>query len=92
MSLEIMATLTEIKVSVAKIETRQETIIEQILHNKREVRDHVSKDESSFKAIGIELTNIDNKIDSNHNWVKSIILPACGGCVVIGSLLTWVFK
>lgn len=92
MNSEIMSTLTEIKVAIGRIEERQDNQIELITHNRQIVKDHIEKDDVSLRAIGIELTNIDQKIDRKHSQVMSMILPVFGGFSVIMFLLNWFHK
>ncbi len=89
---EIMGVLVDIQIKIARVETNTENIKEQVERHRHEVKGHIDKDEINFKAMGLEMTNLDNKIEAKHNFVMGIILPAMGGSAVVMFLLNWFHK
>src|SRR3989338_5639941 len=75
-----------------RLDSNMSNLIELVNHNRKETKMHIADDNINFKAIGVELSNLEKSIQTNSNWVKGIILPVMGGSAVIMFLLNWFHK
>ena len=61
---EFMAVLLDIQSRLGTIEANTLNIKETVEHHRKDAKAHIVSDENTFKALGIELQNIDDKLDS----------------------------
>ncbi len=77
---------------LARLDVNMQHMLEMVTHHRKEVKDHIENDRLDFKALGIELTNLEDKNEARHNKTMQILLPALGGFSVIMFLINWLIQ
>lgn len=85
-----------------RVDANLKNLIDLVEHHRKDFKTHLENDTANFKAVGVSMQEIedkinanhgeiDRKINRNHNWVMRIILPA-SGAVSLALILLNLFK
>lgn len=77
---------------LARLDENVKSGIAMLTELKGEFKNHTNQDKLDFSAVGLEMKNIKDDIESKHNLVLRIILPASGGCAVVVILMQLFFS
>jgi len=78
--------------TLIRVDNNLSNLLELVEYHRKDFKDHLLNDTVSFKAIGVELNNIQDDINRKHSKVMNVILPAIGGGSVILFLISLLYK